>query len=172
MLRVAFRPFRIAVRSSLSRLLVLSAALLAVSARGEPAGAVSFVRVWPAWSDATPFDRISEYFDGRENDGGRIVVRTDPKVRSGLYYLVRVKNAGTAIVGARFVLEIIAPGNPLPRTYSFPADLPPGGKVCELGLTGADWPSKKSHPLAWLLTLADARGHTLAQAQSFLWSKP
>lgn len=130
------------------------------------------MRVWPQWLEAEPFKRISEYFTGRENTGGRIVVRTHPDDRTGLYFLVRVKNPGPLIVGTRFVLEIVAPGNPFPRTYRFPANMPAGGKVCMLGLTGPDWPAKKVQPIAWRLDLVAADGRTLAEAKSFLWSKP
>jgi hypothetical protein len=162
------RPLTSAPRSAL-RALALAALAAVCSAR---AADVSFVRVWPGWSDATPFHRISEYFDGRENFGGRIVRRTHPDVRSGFYFLARVKNTGGLIPGATFVLQVVAGANPQPRTFTFPVDIPAGGKVCDLGLTGADWPDSKVYPIAWSLVLKAADGSTLASAQSFLWSKP
>ena len=42
----------------------------------------------------------------------------------------------------------------------------------EIGLTGTDWPEKKTKPVAWMLELLDAGGRPLAEKQSFLWSKP
>ena len=153
----------------LSPSVALAAALLALPAAATP---VSFVRVWPRWTDATPFSRISEYFTGRENLSGRIVQRTHPEVRPGFYFLVRVKNPGPLIPATKFVLQILEPGSPLPRTYAFTVDMPAGGKVCDLGLTGSDWPDKAAHPIAWKLDLLDSNGNTLAEAKSFLWSKP
>ncbi len=152
------------------------AALLAAPARAAHvpprAADVTFVRVWIRWSKAAPFHRISEYLTGRENFGGRIVLRSHPSRRAGLYFLVRVKHPGPLIPGVRFDLQVIAPGNPLPRTFSFPFNLPAGGKVCDLGLTGDDWPNRNEFPIAWKLALLAADGRILAETRSFLWSKP
>jgi hypothetical protein len=40
-------------------------------------------------------------------------------------------------------------------------------------LTGADWPGGRNvHPVAWRVSLVDAKGATLAAQQSFLWAMP
>ena len=140
-----------------------------VSAR---AAEIEFVRVWPGWRDAESFERISEYFDGRENTGGEIVLRTHPEQRAGFYFLVRVANAGPAKPGAHFVLQVILPSDPEPKSTTFPADVPDRSKVFELGLTGPDWPDSEVHPVAWKLELRSAEDQVLASAQSFLWEKP
>jgi hypothetical protein len=133
---------------------------------------VSFVRVWPGWRDAEIYMRISEYFTNRINMGGHIILRTHAKPRSGFYFLVRVKTDRPLISGAKFVVSVIVPASPLPETFVFPTDVPAGGKVYELGLTGGDWPGKQIHPVAWKLDLIGADGRLLATQSSFLWSKP
>lgn len=133
---------------------------------------VEFVRVWPQWHNADWFDRIGEYFGRPENDRPEIVTRTHSAERAGFYFLVRVKS-GMPLAAARFVLEVIRPDSPDPRTFTFPVSFSSKGGVAELGLTGADWPSgRAAHPVAWKLSLVDAAGRTVASEQSFLWAKP
>ena len=130
------------------------------------------MRVWAAWRNADTFDRISEYFTGRENTGHEVVLRTHPDARAGFYYLVRVANHGATIPGAKFSLQMIAPNSPETKTYTFPAEVAGKTTVFLLGLTGADWTDHKAHPVAWKLELLNAEGHPVASAQSFLWEKP
>lgn len=151
------------------RALVISLiCLVAVSRAAE----VEFVRVWPGWRDAESFERISEYFDGKENTGRQIVLRTQPGAREGFYFLVRTKTAA-ALNGAKFELNIIRPDAPEPKTFSFPAAVSTKETVFQLGLTGADWPGgKDAHPVAWRLALVNASGAVLAEHKSFTWEKP
>jgi hypothetical protein len=150
---------------------LLFAAIVLIPARAASTG-VEFVRVWPGWQDASAFDRISEYFTGHENPGRRTILRTHPEARAGFYFLVRARNSGAALTGATFNLQVIAPDSPDAKTYTFPAKLSDGATVFQLGLTGADWPGPKTHPVAWQLRLLAADGAVLAKAQSFLWEKP
>lgn len=147
-------------------LLIFSALVSALSAAD-----VTFVRIWPAWREAASFERISEYFGGKENTGRQTVVRTQASQRNGFYYLVRTDNPGGAIADARFELKVIKPDSPVARTYTFSAAVPAGGHVFNLGLTGADWPGKDTQPVAWRLRLLTADGRELGSGQSFLWSK-
>jgi hypothetical protein len=133
---------------------------------------VEIARVWPGWRDAASFKRISEYFTGLENDGTSIVRRTQIGQRAGLYFLVRVHHPRTGLEGAKFVLRVVAPDSPEPRTFEFPAGAGPGEHVYELGLTGTDWKGKRVEPVAWKLDLFSAGGAVLASAQSFLWAMP
>ncbi|MBX3750487.1 MAG: hypothetical protein KF897_10395 [Opitutaceae bacterium] len=149
-------------------LLVLT---LAALSSALSAAEVTFVRIWPAWREAASFERISEYFGGKENTGRQSVVRTQADQRGGFYFLVRTDNPGSAIAGARFELKVIKPDSPEARTYTFAATVPAGGHVFNLGLTGADWPGKDTQPVAWQLRLLAADGRELGSGQSFLWSK-
>ena len=147
-------------------LFVLAATFAARAADAE------FVRVWPQWREAESFDRIGEYFGGKESTGNHVVVRTHAEVRAGYYFLARVKNAA-ALAGAKFELQVIRPDAPEPKIFSFSAEVRAGGAVFELGLTGADWPNgKEANPVAWKLTLLAADGRVLAEQKSFLWEKP
>ena len=133
---------------------------------------VEFVRVWPGWRDAESFDRISEYFGGGENTGRQVVLRTQPDVRGGYYFLVRVRSA-EAIAGAAFELSVIRPDTPEPKTHRFDASIPAKETVFQLGLTGSGWPDgDKAHPVAWKLALVGPNGRVLAEKKSFLWEKP
>jgi hypothetical protein len=136
------------------------------------AAEVEFVRVWPQWRDADSFDRIGEYFGGKESSDKEIVLRTRAAERAGYYFLARVA-AMAALNGTRFELQIIRPDAPEPKVFSFPTNVRAGGAVFELGLTGADWPKgKAAHPVAWRLALVAADGRVLTEQKSFLWEKP
>ena len=134
-------------------------------------GAVDIVRVWPAYRDADSFRRISEYIGGRESSGREIVLRSQAADRSGYYFLTRVKS-DVALEGANLVVDVVLPGNPAVRTFTFPAPIASGAKVYQLGVTGTDWPAKNIRPAAWRVTARAADGAILAELASFLWSDP
>jgi hypothetical protein len=157
--------------SRLFRRLVAELALACLVATAAGASDVSFVRVWPGWRTQDFFMRISEYFGQPEDPGSRILLRTHPGDRTGCYFVARVRNKGVPENGATFVLRVITPDSPEPRVFTFATAVPVGEPVYEIGLTGADWPSRKVHPVAWRLELRSADGGTLAASQSYLWSK-
>jgi hypothetical protein len=135
------------------------------------AAELTLVRVYSGWRDAASFKRISEYFDGKENTGGQIVLRTQPDQRAGYYFLVRVANPGAPRkVTAR--LQVITNTTAKPAEFLFSPELKSGESVFHLGLTGADWPDATTNPVAWKLELNDADGQTLISEQSYLWGKP
>ena len=152
--------------------LALTFVLLLGSLGAARAGDVDFVRVWPEWHSAESFERISEFFTGRENPGGQIVRRTQPAQREGFYFLVRLRNRGAAQPAARLVLSLIKPDSPQVRVHTFSLPLAAGESALNLGLTGADWPGRKIHPIAWKLEVLAADGTRLGLIQSFLWAKP
>lgn len=148
---------------------VLSAEALAKE--GATTEGVTLVRVFTGWRDVASFRRISEYFTGRENTGGEIVLRTNPEQRAGFYFQIRVANAGAARP-VQFQLQLIEQGSPTPHPTTFPAELPPGSTVFELGLTGPTWQDAKSQPIAWQVQVLAADGRVLASKKSYLWEKP
>lgn len=155
------------MRSLLGWFLFVFAGLFSLSAAD-----VEFVRVWPAWRTAESFERISEYFTGKEDHGREVVLRTQPEQRAGFYFLARVANSGVVIPGAKFVLSLIMPSSPLPQITTFPVEVANRSRVFHLGLTGADWPGPEVHPVAWNLELVSLDGSVLSSAHSFLWAKP
>ena len=132
---------------------------------------VAIARVFTGWRDAASFKRISEYFDGHENTGGQLVIRTHPDQRAGYYFLVRITNPG-ATLAVKINLQVISTADAKVRTYAFPADLKSGAPVLNLGLTGDDWPGAKVNPVAWKLEVVAADGRGLATEKSYLWEKP
>ncbi len=151
---------------------VLALALALFAAASAAAAEVKVVRVFTGWRDAASFKRISEYFTGRENTGGEIVVRSRPAERGGYYFLVRTDNPGPARA-VTFLLHVVTPGAEAPRLFRFASTLPAGKAVHQLGLTGEDWPDREIDAMAWKLEVADAAGNTvLADAKSYLWEKP
>ena len=150
----------------------LAVLLFAAAFASARAADIEFLRVWPGWRDADSFRRISEYFSGVENTGGQIVLRTHAEARAGFYFLARVSNSGAELAGVKFVLHIIAPDSAEPRVFAFPAAIPAGATVFQLGLTGTDWPGPKVHPVAWMLELTAPEGRILVVQKSFLWEMP
>jgi hypothetical protein len=121
------------------------------------------------------FKRISEYFTGRENKSGRVIERTDPKQRTGYYFIVDLAwHPGVVLpAGTRAELQYIRSDNPAPRTAEFTFSSATGTwPEIYLGLTGADWPQDEFTITAYKLTLEDAQGRVLAERQSFLWALP
>lgn len=155
------------IRRCLSVLLIAALPAAGLAKEGE----LTLVRIHPGWRDAASFKRISEYFDGRENTGGELVLRTHPEPRSGYYFLVRVANPGPACnVTAR--LQVVTDADAKPREFTFTPALKAGDTVFHLGLTGPDWADAKASPVAWKLDLTDANGRVLATDKSYLWEKP
>ncbi len=151
-----------------AQLSFLLCTLLAVSALASD---LKIVRVFTGWREAAAFKRISEYFDGKENTGGELVLRTHSDERAGCYFLLRVANLGAATT-TKLQLQIITPAFAKPIVYTFPVELKSCDTVINLGLTGADWPDKKANPVAWKIDLLGADGKSLASNASYLWEKP
>jgi hypothetical protein len=141
----------------------------------EPGGNVSIDAVAQRYIDGSHFMRITEYFDYQENKGGHIIERTDPKDRTGYYFIVDLDwHPGVVMPkGTKVVLDYIRGDNTTPRqaVFTFPNDQGTWSEVF-LGLTGADWPSATTEMVAYKLTFETADGKVLASHQSFLWNLP
>jgi len=131
---------------------------------------ITVVPIFTGYREAATFKRISEYFSGKENTSGQLVLRTHPEERSGYYFQLRV-NAATA-AEAKLVLQVITPDTATPRTFNFTATLTSPKTMLNLGLTGADWPDLKVNPVAWKLEVLSADGKLLAVENSYLWERP
>jgi hypothetical protein len=153
------------------RFLLASIALLS-SVPALRAAGLTFKRVWPEWHDADSFQSLYEDHTGHELTGKWIVLRSQPDKRSGLYFLTRVENPGSQLDGATFVVRVITIESIDTRTYSFPAAVPGGSHLFEIGLTGTDWKASRVQPVAWEVELDAADGQVLAKKTSYLWEKP
>ena len=136
--------------------------------------AFEFRHVAHRYVEAKSFKRISEYFTGRENPGNRLLCRSRPAERAGLYFILSLDEHSRKLPqGAQFVVEFIRPDDPETKTIRVPVpEKRPRGKEIYLGLTGDDWPDKTARLVAWRLRLVDASGEVLAERKSFLWEHP
>ncbi|HEY4301733.1 MAG TPA: hypothetical protein VGM73_12730 [Candidatus Didemnitutus sp.] len=161
------------MRVILAGVLLAAAGLSAAAASAPPdhPQPVQIEHAYAGWREAVSFKRISEYFTGRENTGGEIILRTHPTERGGYYFLVRVDNTG-APVPVKMNVRIISPDSGVARSFTFSPTLPVGRSLFDLGLTGPDWPGKNTHAVAWRLDIVDNAGNVLASEKSYLWEKP
>ena len=136
--------------------------------------ALEFRHVAYRYVEAKSFKRISEYFTGRENPGNRLLCRSRPADREGLYFILSLDEHSRKLPqGSQFVVEFIRPDDPETQTIRIPVpEKRPRGKEIYLGLTGDDWQDKTARPVAWRLRLVDASGEVIAERKSFLWERP
>jgi hypothetical protein len=153
------------------RPLIASLVLLAAAAAPARAAELHFERVWLAWHDAASFESYYEYHSGHELVGKWTVLRSEPYNRTGLYFEIRVENPAPARE-AKIVIRVISPDSIDPRVFTFPVDVPGGGRLFVVGLTGTDWPMNRVVPVAWDVELQAADGAIIAKKTSFLWEKP
>jgi hypothetical protein len=142
---------------------------LAAGAAGD--GTVSVAHVYTGWREAESFKRISEYFNGRENTGREVILRTHADQRGGYYFLARLLHSG-APIDTRIVLLVITPDSSAPKTFEFTARLSASATLLDLGLTGPDWPDPKIHAVAWKMDVFGADNKLLGTKKSYLWEKP
>lgn len=120
------------------------------------------------------FQRISEFFTGQENTTGRLILRTQPDSRDGLYFVLLLDQSATGLTPAHTIkAEVIRTDKSLPVTFqwSVPAHSYKSKEVL-LGLTGADWDSENLGATAWRITFLDQSGNQLAEYPSYLWQLP
>ena len=135
----------------------------------------NFGYAYPMWQEADDYRRISEYFTGKENQGGDMVLRTDGGVRQGLYFRVGLPVGQRIPKHARVRVEYLRSDIPQVLSEEFVLPLAKrGGLFSEVrfGLTGRAWPSQSLRLVAWKITLRDEAGRPLAQMQSYLWGLP
>ena len=120
-------------------------------------------------ADAT---RASDVLGEKEDHGADVVFRTDPASRAGYYYYVKLAEAPLA--DTRLVLQVVRTENAAPERYEFVTGYRPGFPFGEyvIGLTGKQAGEANWRPLAWRISVVDAKGKVLAAKHSFLWGTP
>lgn len=121
--------------------------------------------------DAAHFKRLTEYFTGHESTGNRVLLRSDPATRGGLYFTLELSDeADNLPAGSQFRVQYIRPDLPdaLEQLYPLPATNTAHHTVY-LGLTGDTWPDSEALPLAFRVSLVGPDGQELDHYQSFLW---
>ncbi len=113
--------------------------------------------------------RASEAFYAKESHGQDIVFRTTENERAGYYFYSKLSFSPP--VDSRLVLEVVRAEGEAPERYDFSLALRPKFPLGEyaIGLTGKDAGSGNWVPIAWRLTVLDAKGKVLASEHSFLW---
>ncbi|WOO42709.1 hypothetical protein [Rubellicoccus peritrichatus] len=127
-----------------------------------------------AWyyKPAQSFQRIAEYFGTPELTGRKIILRSDPKNRGGLYFVVHIdEDANELPKGSSFEVSAVFPDSPKAKLFKFPLPEPtPDHRVVWIGLTGDDEPADDEPPVSWLITIKGPQGEIIASKKSFLWS--
>lgn len=142
-------------------------ALSLLSAGNAFAAAPQIVRAWGDWFPASDFERLGEFFGGKETHPGRCVLRSQETQREGWYLVLRLKETLDLTEKAAWRLELLLPNERSPRVHTYP--ITESSKVYQLGLTGNDWPEAKAKPVAWRVSLVNADGTVKAAYKSFLW---
>ena len=116
--------------------------------------------------------RASEAFYAKEHHGSDVVFRSTESERSGYYFFVKLDVSPPS--DGRLVLEVVRKENTPPERYDFAVNLKPGFPFGEyvIGLTGKQSGDAKWRPVAWRVTVVDAKGKFLASKHSFLWGTP
>ena len=120
------------------------------------------------------FVRLSEYFTGKENTGNRMIVRSQPDERTGLYFILRLDRPVCDIHDASKVrMSILLPLLAEPIVYEMPfAGEKKRTRTVMVGLTGSDWQMGNITPVGWHVGVEDDAGNILAEHSSFLWRMP
>jgi len=154
------------------RPLLAALTFIAAAGAGAAAGDPKLIRVWPEWLSSDQFQSYHEFRTAKELTGKWIILRSRPAERSGLYFITRIANPGEALSGTSFVLHLISPDATDTKVFSFPAGIPAGQQVFEIGLTGRDWAGSRVYPIAWEVELQAADGRVITRMSSFLWERP
>ena len=134
---------------------------------------VTIENIEPRYMQDSDFISIREYMTGTMNTGKKVILRSDPDVRTGFYFILTFDTKlhrfppGCSIIG-----EYYTPLSSDSKTHRFV--LPMQRKKTRevmIGLTGDDWPlDDGSAPSAWQFIVQDANGEIIGLKQSFLWS--
>lgn len=123
--------------------------------------------------EAKAFFRIAEYFTGREHFGKRVILRSDPEQRAGIYFVVYLNRKLEKLPsGTLFELEFLQPGTSRLRRQDFVLpEIRKSTDVVFLGLTDSEQ-AERGLPVAWRIRVGKADGEKFAEYKSYLWELP
>ncbi|MGB0259092.1 MAG: hypothetical protein ACPGES_10605 [Coraliomargarita sp.] len=150
--------------------------LFVIACSSTPKEAITSVEITdisPRFIPEETFKRIHEYRTGADYQGNRVILRTDPQVRDGFYFVLtfdtKLKKLpqGTSIKGEFFTPDAT---EPVDYEFKLPAKRT-GTKEIFLGLTGDAWTHGSDiKPSAWRFTVTGPDGQEFAKKKSYLWS--
>ena len=114
--------------------------------------------------------RFPEYFTGKEYTGTRLFCRSCSQ-KEGLYFSFPINKKLSNLSSDSIIrLSIIRLGKTEVERFTFKLPDERKGKTdLFLGLTGKDWPSADTRPLAWQIEILDSSDQLLFLKKSFLW---
>jgi len=118
------------------------------------------------------FKRISEYFTDVENSSGRAIVRTDPIVRSGNYFVFDASRSPRHLpTGSKVIVDYVLGEDPQRCSQTFElSQANPLASEYFLGFTTPEWQTSKINSIrAWQIRVVGPDGAVLAQDKSFLF---
>lgn len=120
------------------------------------------------------FQRIQEFFTGREAPGNRTIVRTDREERDGQYFLINLTRSVARSEVHSVEIEFITTERKDTRRFEFALDdaTRVRGSWIYCGVTGSDWEGRSVRPLAWTARLKDSEGRVLDEWESFVQRMP
>ncbi len=148
---------------------VIAFVLFAVTVPLYPSVEIKMVQ--PRYLEEKDFERIQEYLTGKEVHGRRLIMRTQPARRAGLYFILTLsRSASTLPSDAKIRIELVPEGEPNPKSFTleFPENRRHARELF-VGLTGSHWPDPDTTPLAWKVSLVGPTNEIIHQKESFLW---
>lgn len=153
---------------------LLSCFLVACASKPrEEVQSVAITAIYPRYMETAQFKRVNEYRSGLEYEGKRVILRTNPDVRDGFYFVLQLDTKAHLLPqGTKLTAEFYLPNSADPQEFTF--ELPvKRAKTKEIfvGLTGEAWPyaAGEATPAAWKFTLLDPNGNSLGSKRSYLW---
>lgn len=123
--------------------------------------------------DAKTFYRISEFFTGHENQGRRVIVRSDSEQRGGLYFIIRFSESTEDFpVGLRLAVDYYTAHSGRMKHQEFDLPYPmKGTNKIFAGITQEDT-EVLTLPIAWRIQLLREDGAAYGDLKSYLWEMP
>ena len=132
-------------------------------------------KVVPKFIEEKEFVNIKEYLTGKESISNKLIMRTNDKIRTGLYLIITTSHKLNLLpADTKIICEIYYSDKLNPKIYEFilPKTIQiPKTRDLYLGLTGDDWNKEiDGYPTAWKITLLDSNKKIISEESSQIWN--
>lgn len=136
--------------------------------------AASIEVAYSEYRETGSFQRIQEFFTGREAPGNRTIIRTDAENRDGQYFVINLTRSVARSEVHSVEIEVITTMSKDVRVFEFPLTeaVRIRGSWIYCGITGTDWEGRNVRPLAWIARIKNSSGEVLGEWESFVQRKP